>query len=81
MSHLNKIEQTSETPRHGVEPLRPGVRPPWVDQLSQVAVSEVVAAAATAYWVGLLGDVAGGEVADAKEVTSTLHVALLLGGK
>lgn len=44
VGHLDKIEQTSETPRHRVEPLRPGVRPLGVNQLSQVTVGEVAAA-------------------------------------
>lgn len=79
-SHLDKIEQTSETPRHRVQPLWPRVRPSGVYQLSQVAVSEV-AAATTTWWVVLLGDVACGEMTDAKEVTGPLDVALLLGGK
>lgn len=78
--HLDKIEQTSETPGHRIEPLWPRVRPSWVNQLSQVTVSEV-AAATTAWWVVLLGDVAGGEMTDAEEVAGPLDVALLLGGK
>lgn len=80
MFHLDKIKQTSEAPRHRVEPLRPGVWPAGVNQLSQVSVGEV-AAATTAHWVVLLGDVAGGEVTNAKEVTGALDVALLLGGE
>lgn len=79
-SHLDEIEQTSETPRHRVEPLRPGIRPSWVNKLSQVTVGEV-AAATTTWWVVLLGDVAGGEMTNAEEVTGPLDVALLLGGK
>lgn len=80
MSNLDKIEQTSKTPGHGIEPLWTRVRPSWVNQLSQVTVTKVVAAA-TARWVVFLGDVAGGEMTNAKEVTGPLYVALLLRGK
>ena len=78
--HLDKVEQASEPPGHGVEPLGAGVRPAGVHQLSQVPVGEE-AGPPPARWVVLLGDVTGGEVTDAQEVTSTLNVALLLGGE
>lgn len=76
--YLDKIEQTPETPGHRVEPLWAGIRPSGVDQLGQVTVREVAAATANSRVV-LLGDVAGGEVANTKEVAGTLDVALLLG--
>lgn len=79
-SHLDKIEQTSETPRHRIEPFRPRVGPLGVNQLSQVTVSEVVTGTTTC-GVVLLGDVAGGVVANAKEITCPFDVALLLGRK
>lgn len=78
--HLHKVEQAPETPGHRIEPLRTRVRPAGVHQLGQVAVGEVAAAAA-AGWNVLLGDVAGGVVADAEEVAGAFDVALLLGRK
>lgn len=80
LRHLHKVEETPEPPGHRIEPLGTGVRPAGVHQLSQVAVREVAAAAANG-WIVLLGDVAGGVVADAQEVTGSFDVALLLGRK
>lgn len=76
--HLDKIKQAPEPPGHRVEPLGAGIRPPGVDQLGQIPIGEEAAAAANS-GVVLLGDVAGGEVADTEEVTGPLDVALLLG--
>lgn len=74
--YLDKVQQAAETPRDWVEPLWAGIGPVRVHQLSQVTVCEV--AVPLAWWVILLGDVAGSEMANAQEVTGAPDEALLL---
>lgn len=79
-THLDKVQHPSETPGHRVEPFWPRVRPSRINQLSQVTVGEVAVATA-AWWVVFLGDVAGGEMANAQEVTGPFDVTFFLGSK
>lgn len=74
--YLDKFQQAPEAPGDRIEPFRARIRPLWIDQLGEVAVHKV--AVSHAWWVILLGDVAGGKMAKAQEITGSLDVTFLL---
>lgn len=39
--YLDKVQQASEAPRNRIEPFGAGIRPFWVNQLSEVTICEV----------------------------------------